>query len=318
VKKRGPLVSVLTAALLLSVTAACGGDDSGDGGLIPVKVGAIPIVDVAPLHLGVAKGFFKQQGLDVEIINSTGGSAVVPGVVSGQLDFAFANVVSMIVARSQGIELKALAEGNSSTGKQGDDFCGLVVAANSPIRSARSLSGRTVAVNNLKNISETSVRASIRKAGGDPSNVNFVELPFPEMPAAVAAHRVDAALVVEPFLTLSKDQGAHVIASSFVDAAPNLTVATYFTSQQTIDERRNVVDRFTAAVTRSLAYAQTHPQEARQVLLTYTQIPPDVANRLTLPAWPAQINRGSVQTISELAVQDGLVSRKVDVTAMLP
>ena len=315
--KRRPLVSVLAAAVLLTTTAACGDDDPGNG-LTPVKVGAIPIIDVAPLHLGIAKGFFKEEKLDVEVINATGGSAVVPGVVSGQFDFAFANVVSMIVARSQGIELKALAEGNSSTGKQGDDFCGLVVAANSPIKSARQLSGRTVAINNLKNISETSVRASIRKAGGDPSGVSFVEMPFPDMPAAVANHRIDAALVVEPFLTLSQDQGARVIASSFVDAAPNMTVATYFTSQQTIDERPDVVARFTAAITRSLAYAQSHPQEARQVLLTYTQIAPEVANRLTLPAWPAQINRTSVQTLSELMVEDGLVARKVDVTAMLP
>jgi NitT/TauT family transport system substrate-binding protein len=315
---RRPLVSVLAAALLLTATAACGGDDPADGGLIPVKVGAIPIVDVAPLHLGVAKGFFRQQGLDVEIIDSTGGSAVVPGVVSGQFDFAFANVVSIIVARSQGIELKALAEGNSSTGKQGDDFCGLVVAANSPIKSARQLTGRTVAINNLKNISETSVRASIRKAGGDPSGVSFVEMPFPEMPAAVASRRVDAALVVEPVLTIAKDQGTRVIASSFVDAAPNLTVATYFTSQQTLDERPDVATRFTAAITKSLAYAQSHPQEARQALLTYTQIAPEVANRLTLPAWPAQINRTSVATLSELMVEDGLVTRKVDVAAMLP
>jgi NitT/TauT family transport system substrate-binding protein len=311
------VVSVLAAALLLTTTAACGDDDAGTG-LIPIKVGAIPIVDVAPLHLGVSKGFFREQGLDVEVINATGGSAVVPGVVSGQFDFAFANVVSMIVARSQGIELKALAEGNSSTGRQGDDFCGLVVAANSPIKSARQLSGRTVAINNLKNISETSVRASIRKAGGDPSGVNFVEMPFPEMAAAVANRRVDAALPVEPFLTIAKDQGARVIASSFVDAAPNLTVATYFTSQQTIDERPDVAARFTAAITKSLAYAQSHPQEARQVLLTYTQIAPEVANRLTLPAWPAQINRTSVATLSELMVEDGLVARKVDVTAMLP
>jgi NitT/TauT family transport system substrate-binding protein len=315
--KRRPLVSVLAAAVLLTVTAACGADDSGSE-LTQIKVGAIPIIDVAPLHLGVSKGFFREQNLDVEVINATGGSAVVPGVVSGQFDFAFGNVVSMIVARSQGIELKALAGGNASTGRQGEDFCGLVVAADSPIKTARNLNGRTVAINNLKNISETTVRASIRKAGGDPSAVNFVEMPFPEMPAAVVSRRVDAALVVEPFLTLSKDRGARVIASSFVDAAPNLTIATYFTSQQTIDERQDVAARFTEAITRSLAYAQTHPQEARQALLGYTQIAPDVANRLTLPAWPAQINRTSVQTLSELMVEDGLVTRKVDVTEMLP
>jgi NitT/TauT family transport system substrate-binding protein len=314
---RRPLVSVLALAAALAVTGACGGEEEGTG-TTKITVGAIPIVDVAPLHLGIAKGFFKEQNLEVEVVNTTGGSAAVPGVVSGQFDFAFGNVVSMILAQAQGIELRALAEGNSSTGKQGADFCGLVVPADSSIRSPAQLANKRVAVNNLKNISETSVRQSIRKAKGNPTSVDFVELPFPDMPGALADKRVDAALVVEPFLTIARDQGAEVIASSFVDATPNMTVATYFTSQHTIEEQKDVVDRFTAAITRSLAYAQAHPDEARQALLTYTQIAPDVANRLTLPAWPSRINRESVQALAELMREDGLISTQVDVAAMLP
>jgi NitT/TauT family transport system substrate-binding protein len=315
-----PLVSVLAVAALLSLTAACG-DDDGDiaaGETVPVKVGAIPIVDVAPLHLGVAKGFFKEQGLDVQVINTTGGAAAVPGVVSGQFDFAFGNVVSLIVARSQGLELKAIAEGNSSTGVQGKDFGGVVVPKDSPITSAAQLSGKTVAVNNLKNVGDTTIRASIRKAGGDPSKVNFVELAFPDMPAAVANKRVDAAWIVEPFFTVAQDQGARVIASNFVDAAPNMTVATYFTAQQTLDEKPELATRFTAAVKKSLQYAQENPDEVRQVLLTYTKISPEVAERLTLPAWPQEINKESVQTLADLMQQDGLVPEKVDVAAILP
>ena len=316
-----PLVSALAVAALLSLTAACGDDDGGDiaaGETVSVKVGAIPIVDVAPLHLGVAKGFFKEQGLDVQVINTTGGAAAVPGVVSGQFDFAFGNVVSLIVARSQGLELKAIAEGNSSTGVQGKDFGGVVVPKDSPITSAAQLSGKTVAVNNLKNVGDTTIRASIRKAGGDPSKVNFVELAFPDMPAAVANKRVDAAWIVEPFFTVAQDQGARVIASNFVDAAPNMTVATYFTAQQTLDEKPELATRFTAAVKKSLQYAQENPDEVRQVLLTYTKISPEVAERLTLPAWPQEINKESVQTLADLMQQDGLVPEKVDVAAILP
>ena len=121
---RRPAVRALAVAAMLvlaGATAACGDDDGdiADGETAQVKVGAIPIVDVAPLHLGVAKGFFKEQGLDVQVINTTGGAAAVPGVVSGQFDFAFGNVVSLIVAKSQGLELKAVAAGNSSTGIAG-------------------------------------------------------------------------------------------------------------------------------------------------------------------------------------------------------
>jgi NitT/TauT family transport system substrate-binding protein len=317
------VISAITAAALLTTTAACGSSEAGGsggsgGGTTKVKVGAIPIVDVAPLHLGKEKGFFAEQGIEVEVVNTTGGAAAVPGVVSGEFDFAFGNVVSLIVARSQKLPLKAIAEGNSSTGQQGKDFGGIVVPKDSPIRTAAELAGKTVAVNNLKNVGDTTVRASIRKAGGDPSTVKFVELAFPDMPAAVASKRVDAAWVVEPFFTVTQNQGARVIASNFVDTAPNMTVATYFTTEKMIKQKADLVKRFTAAIEKSLQYAQEHPDEVRKVLLTYTKIDPAVAEKMTLPAWPTEINRESVQTTADLMLSDGLVKEKVDVSELLP
>ncbi|MEU6205417.1 ABC transporter substrate-binding protein [Micromonospora musae] len=318
------VISAITVAALLATTAGCGSsDDAGEsagqaGGTTKVKVGAIPIVDVAPLHLGIEKGFFAEQRIEVEVVNTTGGAAAVPGVVSGEFDFAFGNVVSLIVARSQKLPLKAIAEGNSSTGQQGKDFGGIVVPKESPITTAAQLAGKTVAVNNLKNIGDTTVRASIRKAGGDPSSVKFVELPFPDMPAAVSAKRVDAAWIVEPFFTVAQDQGARVVASNFVDAAPNLTIAAYFTTERTIQQKADLTERFTAAIEKSLTYAQEHPDEARKVLLTYTKIDPAVAEKMTLPAWSGQINRESVQTLADLMLTDGLVTEKVDVAELLP
>jgi NitT/TauT family transport system substrate-binding protein len=317
------VISAITAAALLTTTAACGSSEAGGsggsgGGTTKVKVGAIPIVDVAPLHLGKEKGFFAEQGIEVEVVNTTGGAAAVPGVVSGEFDFAFGNVVSLIVARSQKLPLKAIAEGNSSTGQQGKDFGGIVVPKDSPIRTAAELAGKTVAVNNLKNVGDTTVRASIRKAGGDPSTVKFVELAFPDMPAAVASKRVDAAWVVEPFFTVTQNQGARVIASNFVDTAPNMTVATYFTTEKMIKQKADLVKRFTAAIEKSLQYAQEHPDEVRKVLLTYTKIDPAVAEKMTLPAWPTEINRESVQMMADLMLSDGLVKEKVDVSELLP
>jgi NitT/TauT family transport system substrate-binding protein len=318
------LIASVIAATTVLAAAACGSSDdassggSGSGGTDKVRVGAIPIIDVAPLYLGKEKGFFKEQGIELEVVNTSGGAAAVPGVVSGEFDFAFGNVVSLIVARSQNIPLMAIASGNSSTGKDGADFGGVVVPAGSPIQSAAELAGKTVAVNNLKNVGDTTIRASIRKAGGDPSAVKFVELGFPDMPAAVASKRVDAAWIVEPFFTVAKDQGARLIASNFVDAAPNMTVAAYFTTEKVVKEKADLTKRFTAAIEKSLQYTQAHPDEARKVLLTYTKIEPTVTEKITLPAWPTQINKESVQTLADLMLTDGLIREKVDVSELLP
>jgi len=314
-------VATVLASTLLFAAAGCGGDDSGsatDGGPDKFKVGAIPIVDVAPLHLGIAKGFFSEQGMEIEVVNTTGGAAAVPGVVSGDFTFAFGNVTSLIVAKSQNLPLKAVAEGNSSTGQDGKDFGGVVVPRDSPITSAKDLAGKQVAVNNLKNIGDTTVRASVRKAGGDPAGVKFVEMPFPDMPAAIANHRVDAAWIVEPFFTTAKNQGAKVIASNFVDAAPDLTVAVYFTSEKVLKEKADLVKRFTAAIEKSLQYATDHPDEARAVLSKYTKIDAGVAEKMTLPAWPQKVNTASVQTIADQMQADGLIKDKFDVAQVLP
>ena len=107
-------------------------------------------------------------------------------------------------------------------------------------------------------------------------------------------------------------------ASNYVDAAPDLTVATYFTSQQLVTSNPGLVRRFTEAMTESLSYAEAHPDEVRRVLSTYTQITADVAAKLTLPKWPAAINRQSVQTLADLAVSDGLMEKAPDINALLP
>jgi NitT/TauT family transport system substrate-binding protein len=320
-------LTTLAGAVALSLLAACGGGDGGSdggatggaepaGGVDKVTVGVIPIVDVAPIYLGDKQGFFKDEGIELEIQPGSGGAASIPGVVSGQFQFAFGNVTSLILANNQGLDLKVLTNGVSSTGEQGGDFGAVVVPADSPIKTAAELAGVTVSVNNLKNIGDTTVRNSVRKAGGDPAAVKFLELPFPDMPAALENGQVDAAWIVEPFLSQALEQGARPVAWNFVDAAPNLSVATYFTSQAQLDKDPDLAKRFTNAMTKSMDYANDNPDAVREILLEYTKIPAEVTKKITLPAFPSEVNWESVQTVADLALQDKIIDKAVDVETM--
>jgi NitT/TauT family transport system substrate-binding protein len=318
--RRQPAALAVLAGVAL-VSAACGSSTTparpSPGQPDKVAAGVIAIVDVAPVYLGKQKGFFSQRNIDLSLSTSQGGAAIVPGVVSGQFQIGFSNVTSLLVAASKGLPIKVVCNGVASTG-DAKDYSGVVVKAASPIHSAADLAGKTVAVNTLKNIGDTTVRASVRKAGGDPKAVRFVELAFPDMPAALQAGRVDAIWVVEPFLTAATAAGGRVVAANYADAAPNLTVATYFTSVALTRSNPDLVRRFTEAMTESLRYADAHPDEVRKVLATYTQIAPDVAAKIALPKWPTDINRQSVQTLADLAVGDGLMTKAPDLNALLP
>ncbi|WP_306319872.1 MULTISPECIES: ABC transporter substrate-binding protein [unclassified Streptomyces] len=320
-------LTVIPAMALLAATAACGSDGSspgsakdsgGSGGTTQLKIGVIPIVDVAPLYLGQKKGFYEKQGLSLSMTMAQGGAAIVPGVVSGQFQFGFSNSTSLMVAQSKGVPVKVVVNGVGSTGKDGADFGAVVVSKDSPIKSAKDLEGKKVAVNTLKNINDTTVRESVRKDGGDPSKVKFVELAFDQMPAALDKGQVDAAQVVEPATATVKAQGGRVIASNYVDTARKLTVAMYFSSSQYIDQHPDIVKKFNAATQQSLTYANGHPDEVRDIVRTYTKIPQSTLDKVTLPAWPAQWNRPSLDTLAKLGDQDGLFAKTPDLDALLP
>lgn len=210
-----------------------------------------------------------------------------------------------------------MVNGAASNGKVGSDVTGVAVNKDSSIKSAKDLAGHTVAVNTLQNIGDTTVRESVRKAGGDPSKVRFVEIAFDQMPAALDAGRVDAAWMGEPAQTIAKAQGARIVASPFAETDPKLTVATYFTSTQLIRKNPDLVKRFTEAMAESLQYASGHPDEARQTLTSYTKISGDVLQNLTLPSWPAQVDMASLEKLASLSEKDGLFGdKKPDLNAL--
>ncbi|MFD2092734.1 ABC transporter substrate-binding protein [Blastococcus deserti] len=318
--------ALMAAPLLLAV--ACGGAEDADVGagvtateeLEEVTVGVIPTVDVAPLYLGEEKGFFADQGIDLTFEAGRGGATIVPGVINGQYDIGFSNMVSLLQAAEQELPLELVGSGVASTGVPGADFAAVVVLPSSGITDAAGLADKRIAVNTRNNIGTTTVNESIRTAGADPSGVEYVEVPFPDMPEALADGDVDAIAVVEPYLTMATADGAVVVASNLVDAVPGLTVAAYFTSRELATEEPDLVERFTIALEQSLQYASQHGDEARAVLRYYmeTEIDQAVLRSMTLPAWPTEFDRSSVQRLADLAIEDGLLTEEPDLDALLP
>ncbi|NKX54715.1 ABC transporter substrate-binding protein [Arthrobacter sp. E918] len=319
------LATALASAASVLLLAACGSGTTApaespgtQAGLTEVTVGAIPIGDVAPLHLGKAKGFFEEEGLDLAIESTTGGAVAVPGVVSGSFDFAFGNMVSLMVARDQGLDLKYVTNGTTTTGEVGKDFAAVVVAADSDIRSVTDLEGKTVSSNNLANIGDTTIRAAVDEAGGDGSSLTFVEVAFPDALAAVENGQVDAALILEPFLTPALESGARAVAWPYAQTHPDLDIGGYFATAQAIEQKPELVQKFDAAMTKSMQYAQEHPEEVREIIGTYTKTDKELLAKITLPRFTPEFHRDAAQRLGEAALKYETIKKAPDLDALLP
>jgi NitT/TauT family transport system substrate-binding protein len=312
------------AAVGALAVAACGGGSgassnsgSGSGGgpttLHVQETAGVPSAFVA---FGMAKGFFAAQKLKIDLQPSQGGATTVPALVSGKIEVAGSNVVSLLIAASKGLPIEAIAPGTSAHGAGQKDFGALMVAKASPIRGVKQLAGKTVAVNTLNNIAEVVVKASLQKSGVDPSNVKLREVDFPEMGAALAKHDVDAAFLIEPFVTIARKAGDRIVDYSYVTTEPNLQVGAYAVSRTFARQNPDAVKRYRAAVGETATYLMAHQDEFRTFLAKQAKTPPKLANAMELPTFTTKLNTASMQRTAGLVQRFGLVKDQVKVDAL--
>jgi NitT/TauT family transport system substrate-binding protein len=314
VERRQLIRTILAVGAALALAAAgCGDDDDssgGDGGSsgpTTITVGTLPIANAAPMYLGMEKGFFEDEGLKIKPQVGEGGAALVPALISGDAQFAFVGVIPAITAVAQDVPVKIVTSSDDAAETEEEDWQTLVVPKGSAIKSVEDLPGKTVAVNALRGLAEVVISRSLEKQGVDYKQVKLLEVPFPEMPAALEGGRVDAALLTEPFLSAVLAEGGTQIDAPSVETLPSFPNGVYITSEQYLAENKDVVDRFASAMNKSLDYAQSHPEEVRRIIPTYTQVPKAAAEKLRLPAFDSELDQKGIELEAELTAKYGII-----------
>jgi NitT/TauT family transport system substrate-binding protein len=313
-----------TALLTLSI-AACGsspedtgaaGAGGGDGGgpeTTEITVGVQPFAEVAAFHYAMNEGLFEAEGLTVTPQTAGGGGAgLLTGIVSGDIDIAYSNYVSVLQAASQGLPLRIVRE-NDRPGVQA-----LYSLPSSGISSPADLAGKRVAINGLGNIMEITTRAALQEAGVDPNSVEFVELPPPEFLSALGSGNVDAAWLVEPFVTIGTNtQQVQPVLDVFAGPTEQLPVAGWVTSAQFAGENPETVAAFTRAMDEAIQKLADDPSLVAEVVPTYTQIPPEVAAGMNPINFAVNNELGDIAQVEELMREFRLIEEPVDVEELI-
>jgi NitT/TauT family transport system substrate-binding protein len=142
-------------------------------------------------------------------------------------------------------------------------------------------------------------------------------VPFPEMPAALRAGRVDAILAAEPFLSQVLAEGAREIDAPFVTVEKNFAIGVYATSERYAKQNPDVVDRFVRAMNKSVQYAAENPDEVRRILPTFTKIPEAAAQKMRLPYFSPKERRDSFELQARLTQEFGIIEKAPDPDALI-
>jgi NitT/TauT family transport system substrate-binding protein len=279
-----------------------------------VTVGYVPVSEAAPIFLGIEKGFFAAENLKVETTVAQGGPAMIAGTTSGTVNVALSAPVPMIQARNANIRLVALAVARAA--KPGSDEDGVIVKSDSPFRVPKDLNGHTVGILGLKSAGELETRATMDQLGGDSSTLKFVEIPMPDIWAAVDAGRIDAGALNEPFFSSALKKNTRSL-FNFMDANQNRMVTVWFTNEAQLKAKPQLFERFTRALDVARRFAATNPDDVRRIIPSFSRITPEQAREIRLPTFELPLSQEDFRFNADLMVKYKFLAAVPDLSGMV-
>jgi NitT/TauT family transport system substrate-binding protein len=275
------------------------------------KLGYMKIVDNAALFMAMEKGYFKAEGLELETVPMAGGAVIVQGVTSGDLQFGWTNVISLYQAHVEGFDFKLIAGGATNL-RGSNETHAIEVLKDGPIKSAKDLMGKTVAVNTLNNIVHLMAMAWVDKNGGNSAKIKFIELPFPQMEAALVAGKVDAISVQEPFAAAAaRRPEVRVLANPWGDVAPRFLIASWFASEKWIQKNRDTARAFVRAVNRGIDAIHADKEGSRNAMIKWAGLNPDMVGKIGLPLFDKSVSEKDLQITIDLTQKYKMIPRAI-------
>ncbi|MFC5929444.1 thiamine biosynthesis protein [Cryobacterium melibiosiphilum] len=291
--------------------------DAADGALTPVTVGVLAIAPSVAMQYGIDEGIFEEHGLDLTLQTGQGGAAMLPAVYAGSMDFAVGNPLSVMVAVDKGLEMQ-IVTGYSNSKAEGDDINGVVVRSDSGIESFADLENKTVSVNAVSTQGDLTIKESTAIDGGDPSLINFNEMPFPDMEAQLAASNTDAIWLPEPFLSKAlASEDFTLIGYPNQQALPGLPTMVTFTSAKYAADNADTLAKFRDAVEETLALAEANPDDVRATLPAFMGMDAGVAENMKMETFDGEVQTDVLVDLGELMQKYAVVTTAPDVSALI-
>jgi NitT/TauT family transport system substrate-binding protein len=309
--KRGAFLAATAATVSL---ARPGGAQAP--ALQKITVASAQDADAVGCLYAQESGLFRKAGLDVTIMPNTSGSAVASAVIGGAVDIGKSSLTALITAVSKGIPLVLVAP--SALYNVESPVTGTIVRYDSPLKTARDLNGKTVAVQSVRGSLQLATMAWVDQNGGDSTTIKFLELPPQAGLIALDAGRVDACTLANPYMTQAlSEKKARVIGWSSEAIAKRFLLTAYFTTKAFAAKNPDAVAHFAQALAQSAAYLNTHHGETAAMTARFTGALPEVVAKLPPETFATVLDPRDVQPYIDASVKYKFIPDHIDAATFI-
>jgi NitT/TauT family transport system substrate-binding protein len=234
---------------------------------------AAPNADpIIPVDIGEQLGIFKKHGLDLKIVDFTGGSKMTQAMAAGALDIGDGAGTEMALV-AKGAPMIAICETVGPI-----PFIGIGVPWDSPIKTIDQLKGKKIGYSSAGSLTDWLTRELARKQGWAPTDVTGVGIGngASSIIAAFREHLIDADVAVTSLLLAMEENKTGRLLFPVTKYEGKLAAGTLYASQHIIDTNPDAVRAFVAGWIETVDYMRTHKAETVKIESAITGFPESV------------------------------------------
>jgi NitT/TauT family transport system substrate-binding protein len=298
--------------LALAVLLLCLGRDTGQAkmvvGLSSVNVAFLPV------YVTEAKGFFKDEGLDVLLVLFNAGATNLQALIGGDVQIMGSAFVETIGGRAAGVDIKNFW-----------GICNIMpfqLYSQPDFKSMKEARGKRFAISRFGSLTDFLTRATLRHFGLDAKDVTILQIgSTPARFAALSAKGVDASIVWFPVTEIAKSQGYNKLLD-LKTIFPEWPYETFAARESYLAKEKEQVTKFLRAYQRGIKYTLENKADAVKIMQKYVKMDPAYAPAgydEYRPSFPhnGQIAEKVIPVVIEQEYEHGRIKKKVTLEDMV-
>jgi NitT/TauT family transport system substrate-binding protein len=274
----------------------------------PIIVTAPTTAELLPLFYAIQTGMFEKAGLAVTVVPTTSGSAATTAIAGGAAQIGSSNILSVIVAHAKGVPLTIVeAAGQYDNNAPNNE---IMVLKDSPIKSAKDLEGKTMAVTGLHDLLSLSTRSWLAQQGADQTKIHFVELPQGSMLPALQSGRVDSIHVYEPFRgQAERSATTRTLAAPYSAIGRDFVFSCWFANSAWITEHRDAALKFAQVLHDAAAYTNPHYTELIPLISSFSKMSIETIKSTRIVRVAPSMQAAQFQPVIDAAAKFGEIDK---------
>ena len=278
-----------------------------------LRLGVLPVPDVASLHIAQREGIFDRFGLRPKMVSEalTGDNRF--DLDNGPWDIHFDSWPTIFLNIADGADWVLVGEGCQT----GTNTTALITRSGGKVRRLEDIRGARIGINNDRGLGTMLINALLATRGLGPGDVKYVVIDMDKVAGAVQKGEVDAGWLIEPYLTIAElETRAEPVADTAVGATVNLPQSGYVCSRKFARNNPATIKAFQSALVQAQALAKDRAVVERE-WTKYLDLNGTVVSLMNIGDFPSSLRAVRPQRVANLMYAQGMLKQPIDASKLV-